>query len=121
MRKVHGISLMFSSFERGLFYDTDRRKYNPYGWGVVVKLVAGSFARPVPKFWTGENPWQEQAWFTLRLPFIVLPFISIAIGRFGFYFGGKAFTVDSDEPWARPGEYGDTKLTISATVRRTRM
>lgn len=121
MKKVYGIiEASISKTEVGLWYDHDRRKYDPYGWGIVVKVMAGSFARPVPKFWTKKNCWQEEAWFTVRLPFIVLPFISIAIWRFGFYLGGKAFTVDSDEPWAKPSEYGDKKLTISATIRKTR-
>lgn len=106
--------------ERGLWYDSDKRQYDETGWGIVFKLWAGSFARPVPKFWTNKNPWEEEAWFTIRLPFIVLPFLSIAIGRFGFYIGGKVFTVDPREPWAKPSEYGQDKLTISGTIRRTR-
>ena len=120
MKNIYGIKLCFSKAKPGLWYDTENYEYDPSGYGVLVQILCGSFARPVKKFWTNENPWQAQAWFTLRLPFIILPYISVAIGRYGFYLGGKAFTVDSDEPWARPEEYGKRKLTISATIRRTR-
>lgn len=120
MRKVYGITLSFSSFERSLWFDHDRREYQPSGWGIKFHILCGSFARPVAKFWTDKNPWEEEAWFTIRFPFIVLPFISIAIGRTGLYLGGKAFTVDPREPWARASEYGAEKLTISATTRATR-
>lgn len=120
MKEVHGISFSLSSFEGGLWFDHDDKKYQPSGWGIRLALLVGSFARPVPKFWTDENPWQEEAWFTLRLPIIVLPFFSFAIGKFGFYIGGKRFTVDSNEPWAKPFEYGSEMVTISATIRKTR-
>lgn len=120
MKTVGGIKLSFSKAAPGLWYDTENLRYDEKGWGILLQIIWGSFARPVRKFWTNKNPWQEEAWFTIRLPFIVLPYISISIWRFGFYLGGKAFTVDDDEPWARPSEYGDEKVTISATIRRTR-
>lgn len=120
MINIHGVSASLGAFEQGLWYDSDRKQYNPHGWGIKLAIIVGSFARPVRKFWTKQNCWQEEAWFTLRLPFIILPFISIAIGRFGFYLGGKVFTADADEPWAKPEEYGKKMLTLSATLRRTR-
>ena len=112
--------LVFSKSESGLWWDHDRRGYDENGWGVVLKFFAGSFARPVPKFWTKLNPWQEESWFTIRLPFVILPFFSICLGGFGFYLGGKVFTVDEDEPWSRDVEHGTDMLTISASLRRTR-
>lgn len=118
MSKPNGISLTLSQAERGLWYDSDRRQYNDRGWGITVKLLWGRFARPVPRF--RNNPWKTKPWFTIRLPFIVLPFISIAVGRYGFYIGGKIVDVDADEPWANPNEYGTSIVTISATTRRTR-
>lgn len=120
IRKVHGISFSLSSFEGGLWFDHDGKEYQPRGWGIRLALLVGSFARPIPKFWTKLNPWQEAAWFTLRLPIIILPFLSIAIGPYGFYIGGKRFTVDADEPWAKPEEYGAQMVTLSFTVRATR-
>lgn len=117
---IHGISLTLSSFEKGLWWDSDWRDYNPDGWGVRLHIVAGSFVRPVAKPWGDKNPWQEKAWFTMRLPWIILPFISIAFRGYGFYLGGKVLNVDPDEPWARPEEYGTQKITFSFTVRSTR-
>lgn len=116
----HLFEMALQKAESGLWYDADKKAYDPHGWGIVLKFLAGSFARPVPKFWTGENPWTQNAWFTIRLPFVVLPFLSIAAGSFGFYIGGKSFLVDPDEPWSKPSEWGRHKLTISATIRRTR-
>jgi len=120
VKKVYGISLSLSSFERALWYDSDKRIYNPKGVGIRLAIIVGRFARPIPKFWTDKNVWQEEAWFTIRIPFIILPFVSVAVGKFGFYLGGKVFTVDEDEPWAKESEYGQEMLTISATTRRTR-
>lgn len=117
---IHSISLSFGKGVPSLWYDTVKSGYDAKGWGILIQLHIGSFARPVRKFWTDKNPWQEEAWFTIRLPIIILPFISIAIHKFGIYLGGKAFTVDSDEPWAKESEYGKRMLTISATIRRTR-
>jgi hypothetical protein len=91
--------------------------YQPGGFGIRLAILVGKFARPIK---LNGNPWKEKPWFTLRLPIIILPFFSIAIGPFGFYVGGKAFNVDSYEPWARPEEAGLEMVTISATIRRTR-
>ncbi len=114
------LKLELSKGVPALWYDTSKNTYDSKGWGIILLILVGEFARPVRKFWTKQNPWQDEAWFTIRLPFIILPYISIAIWRFGFYLGGKAFTVDADEPWAKPEEYGKRMLTLSATIRRTR-
>lgn len=122
MMRIYYIGqLVLSKAEKGLWYDHDEKSYDKKGWGIVIKLFTGAFARPISKFWRkNANPWKGDHWFVLRLPFIILPFVSIAIYNFGLYFGGKVFRVDKDEPWAKESEYGTKMLTISATIRRTR-
>lgn len=113
--------IVISKAENGLWYDHDDKTYDKKGWGFVFKVKAKRFARPVPKFWKkGANPWKGDHWFVIRLPFIVLPFLSVALRNFGFYIGGKVFRADKGEPWARKSEYGKDLLTISATLRKTR-
>lgn len=117
MKKVYDLSLSFSSFERGLWFDHDKREYQPEGWGIRLAVLIGEFARPIA---LGSNPWKEKPWFVIRLPFLVLPFLAVAIGKYGFYIGGKAFDVDAGEPWANPEEVGKELLTVSTTIRKSR-
>ena len=114
------LQVVISKAERGLWYDSNERVYDPNSWSIMFKVYAGKFARPIAKPFSGENPWSGKAWFTLRLPFMILPFLSIAYKKFGFYVGGKIFYVDKDEPWARLDEHDKLRLTISMTIRRTR-
>jgi len=135
MKKVYGTSLSLSSFERGLWFDSDKRVYQPEGWGIRFNIVCGKMIRPVPKFWVKDtNPWKgDEPWFVIRIPFFIGPFLGVALGKFGFYIGFKTFKVTYREhsvperygKWMRPGEYGTeaepaTYLQLSATMRRTR-
>lgn len=115
------IQLVISKAEAGLWYDHDKKSFDQSGWGICLKLFAGTFVRPVAKFWKkGANPWKGDHWFVIRLPIVILPFLSIALFNWGAYIGGKVFHVDSDEPWAKPSEYGKDMLTVSFTTRATR-
>lgn len=131
---VGGVSLAAGSHERGLWFDHDRRQYQPAGVGVKFDLVAGYVIRPVPRFWVkGENPWQGGSpWFVIRVPFAG-PFVSVAIGERGVYCGFKTFVVEARHGaddrygrWIRPEELPADEggsmvyLTPSATIRRTR-
>jgi len=131
---VEGISLSAGSFERGLWFDHDRREYQPEGWGLKFDVVAGHMIRPVPKFWKkDQNPWKgDQPWFVLRLP-MVGPYIGIAAGRTGGYLGLKTFQVtqrhralDRYGRWMREKEFPadpngvKTYLQLSGSIRRTR-
>jgi len=134
LKRVIGITLGISSFERGLWFDSDRREYHPDGWGIKFSLVCGRLIRPVPRFWIkGSNPWKgDEPWFVIRIPLIVLPFISIALGKYGIYLGAKTFSVSSEHitddrygKWLKPSEKGTDEdpreyLTISASIRSTR-
>jgi len=129
MKKVHGIQLGFSTFERGIWWDSDKQNYQPIGFGIKIALPCGKVLEPEPwiftKQWWKINPWSEgNVWFVLRIPFVILPFISIAIGRLGFYIGAKAYGVDQPHylEWARPDEVGEgiEALCLSASIRKTR-
>jgi hypothetical protein len=128
------IGITISKSERGLWYDHDVREYDEKGWGIVLKLHFGKMIRPIPKFWKkDQNPWRgDKPWFVIRIPWMVGPFFSIAVRKFGLYFGFKTFEVTdkhrSDDRygrWMKEDEFGtDDKpaeyLQLSATVRRTR-
>ena len=134
MGNVSGVSMSMGSFERGLWFDHDRRKYQPVGWGVKFDIVAGQMIRPVPKFWEKDtNPWKgDEPWFVIRVPMIG-PYAGIALGRVGVYGGFKTFAVehrhrspDRYGRWMREKEYpADPNgsmiyLQPSASIRRTR-
>jgi hypothetical protein len=141
--KVDGIEVGFSRFERGIWFDSDHKKYQPHGFGVKLALVWGIMVRPIPKYWKlgywrGEdlyNPWRGGEYVTvLKFPFVG-PFLSICIGRLGLYLGFKTFEV-YDPRHTGPDRYGlwldkykvvaGTKdnpaqyIQLSGSIRRTR-
>ncbi len=135
MKKViRLLELVFCKAERGLWYDHDKKIYDEKGWGITIKLFAGKMIRPVRKFWIKDsNPWKgDEPWFVIRIPFVVVPFVSIAIWNFGAYFGFKVFDAKdkhrSDDrygKWMRENEFGTDAepaeyLQLSATTRSTR-
>ena len=131
--RVAGVSASLGSYERGLWFDHDRRQYQPCGLGLKLDLVAGKMIRPVPKYWDPENnPWQGgEPWFVLRAP-MAGPFLSVALGPLGAYIGFKTFVVDqyhrSEERygrWMREYEFpepNDVHVYVqpSLSIRRTR-
>lgn len=131
--EVAGLSLTLGSYERGLWFDHDRRQYDPNGWGLKFDIVAGHMIRPVPKFWEQEtNPWKgDDPWFVIRMP-MVGPYLSVSLGQAGAYLGFKTFTVEERHRsterygrWMRENEFPEPKdvkvyLQPSATIRRTR-
>lgn len=109
MKKVHGIELSLNKLEQGLWYDSDKKIYDPKGWGITLQLSAGPMTRPIPKVWKYPpfrwKTWDDP-WFVIRSPFVLGVFISVAIGKYGFYLGFK--------------NHGDKELVPSATIRSTR-
>ena len=141
MKTVHGISLSIGSYERGLWTDHDKRVYNPNLIGIKLDIVCGRMIRPVPcfwkrGFWRGErafNPWKGgEYWFIIRIPFLIAPFISIALGKYGLYFGCKTFEIAPHHAvperygkWVHYQEIGTEEkpavfLQLTATTRTTR-
>lgn len=120
-------------YERGLWFDHDRKEHRPQGIGLKLDLVAGQMIRPVPKFWLPDsNPWRgDEPWFVIRSPMIG-PYISLAVGDFGAYFGFKTFAVermhrstDRYGRWMHEDEFPqpdsvNVYLQPSASLRRTR-
>lgn len=128
-----GGKVSLRDYERGLWFDHDRKEHQPKGIGLKFDIVAGQMIRPVPKFWLpGSNPWQgDEPWFVIRSPMIG-PYISLAVGHFGAYCGFKTFRVANEHRfldryggWMRPNEFpepGDERVYLqpSASLRRTR-
>lgn len=87
------------------------------GWG--IRLATGPFARPIS--FGLANPWSKWCLFTLRLPWIALPFVSYSGRRIHFYFGGKQFPTGTyPDPghaaWMRPKDANTTFVTLSARL-----
>jgi len=148
MKKVYGISLTVGSFEKGIWYDSDKTVYHPKGYGIRFHVVCGKLLRPVPCFYKRDywkwlfrkstsginyNCWKGgEYWFVIRIPVIILPFISIAIGKFGLYFGGKTYGVTTElytnaryKRWIKYKECGPVGdeyryVSISASLRGSR-
>lgn len=115
---VAGCSASLGTYERGLWFDDDKRGDRKSGFGIKLDLVAGQMVRPF-----GPNPWKDPD-FVLKSP-IIGPFFSIALGELGFYIGLKSFKnhqgrydwLPSDADPNNP----DIIFTPSATIRRTRL
>ena len=130
MKGLFGIQIGASKFEPGLWYDSDAKVYDRKGFGFKIALVAGKMMRPVGRiykrcYWqTNElNPWKTgNHWFVLKFPFVIEPFISLAIGPWGFYCGFKPVAPnDRYKSWNGPTEpYMNWFLCPSITFRSTR-
>ena len=148
IRKVYGISISISSFERGLWFDSDERAYQPDKWGIRMHLAFGKMIRPVPclhqmAYWkwlfAGKpddsfNPWKGgNYWFIIRIPWFIYPFVAVALGKVGFYIGFKTFEVwhpkhtsnDRYGRWLKENEAGTESdpaeyLQFTVSFRRTR-
>ena len=130
---VEGLSLSLGSYERGLWYDDDVKEHHATGFGMKLDIVAGQMVRPVSKFWeASNNPWKgDEPWFVIRSPMIG-PYISLAIGDIGLYFGFKTFQVENRHRsldrygrWMHENEFPEPNdvnvyLQPSASIRRTR-
>ncbi len=130
---VGGVSLALGSYERGLWFDNDAKKYQPDGFGIKLDIVAGHMIRPIPKFWKpAQNPWKgDEPWFVIRSPMIG-PYISLAVGDLGLYLGFKTFQVENRHrsterygKWMKENEFPEPNevkiyLQPSASIRRTR-
>ena len=130
---VGGLSLTLGSYERGLWFDHDQKKHQATGVGLKLDVVAGKMIRPVPKFWeASNNPWKgDEPWFVIRSP-MVGPYVSLAVGDLGAYFGFKTFRVEDKHrsldrygKWMYESEFPEPNavnvyLQPSASLRRTR-
>ncbi len=87
-----GCSFSIGSYESGLWYDQDKRAYNPKGYGIKADLVPGHMIIPIPKL--GADRWDDP-WLIVRAP-IIAPFISFTMKEKGGYVGLKRFEVSQN-------------------------
>lgn len=121
------VQLVISTAERGLWFDHDEREYDEKGWGICIKLFSGWVLRPVtkPQFWFVQgvpskwNEFNRDYHWLLKWPMPLAPFVSIALGRWGLYFGFKVW--DSENPKYRAMTPKVQEwLTPSISTRSTR-
>lgn len=121
------LQIVISKAERGLWYDHDERGYDDKGWGICIKLFSGWVLRPMtkPRFWFVKgvphkwNAFDPDYHWLLKWPMPVAPFVSIALGRWGVYFGFKVW--DSENPKYRAmTPKAQEWLTPSISTRSTR-
>jgi len=86
---ITGCSFSIGSYESGLWYDQDKRAYNPNGFGIKADIVPGNMIIPIPKL--GADRWDDP-WLIVRAP-IIAPFISFTMADKGGYVGMKGFEV----------------------------
>ena len=136
--KVRGISLTLSTDETALWWDSDK-KYTDIegkrGFGIMVSLRWGRVIRPITKFWKKEtfpkeyNAWESgRHWFVMDFKnifkIIPVPFISIAIGNYGFYMGFKTYELGREKYniWVPQGVNKNGQyLAPSISIRKTRV
>lgn len=137
MKVYELLQLILSASEHGLWYDHDRRDYQAKGWGVMFKLKAGHCIRHGlrPKYWFRSWRGEEfpSAWkafdpkyhFIIHIPFMIVPFFSIALGSYGLYIGFKNARIEKPEQFGKMFELSQIKkgsqaLVLSASWRRSR-
>jgi hypothetical protein len=82
-------------------------------FGLILGLRGGNVVQPL-----GSGDWFKPPYFSSVLKFYIplplLPWFTIRIGKFGFYFGAKAFGVDSDayKNWLPPEEVYDGSVAV---------
>lgn len=136
--KVFGFQIVVSSEEQGLWWDSDNHyAFEGYedgkpGWGIKIAFRGGDVLHPygVAEPETGDVFWQNNKWwnpkkiFKFRVPIPILPFVGIALGNYGLYFGFKDYPVHHDNyyRWVdRDNIYpGSRALCLSASIRKTR-
>ena len=100
--KAFGFSLTLSDLEHALWWDSDQHQQaKARGWGLVLSLRGGDVVRPFGGQWFGPDFPRRVLRFSCPLP--VLPFISVALGRYGFYIGFKTFGADDRTYLLWPG------------------
>jgi hypothetical protein len=136
--KVKGITLTLCTEKSALWWDSDKKYSEPEGkpgFGIMVSLKWGRVIRPIAKFWKREkypkeyNAWESgRHWFVLDFKqlfnIIPAPFISIAIGKYGFYFGFKTYELGREKYniWVPQGVNKNGQyLAPSASIRKTRI
>lgn len=99
----NGVQFILSSYERGLWWDDDERPTYAHiknkGWGIKIGLYWGLTFFTWGKFWKHplkdiwkclldceKNPLPET--FILKF-WIIGPYLSVCIGKYGFYIGLK--------------------------------
>jgi len=131
--QVHGLSISFGSFERGLWSDADKKNIEQRRtWGAKLDLTIGQWLRPIGSA-DGNNPWRggEPA-FVIR-SHIPLPgvYAGVHIGELGIYLGTKSYEAADKhrtgryELWMEEEEFGNDEepkvyLAISGSLRKTR-
>lgn len=123
MRKLLLIPFLFlcscsasiGSYEPGLWFDADKRSYQPEGVGIKLDFVCGEMVRPF-------GGWEDPD-FVLKCP-VCGPFFSVALGEMGFYIGLKSFRNHEGRydwlPSAADPNEPEILFTPSATTRQTR-
>lgn len=110
LRLIRWIGLSIGTPEHQLWFDHDKKEYNPHGWGVVFHLKGGWMIRPftrpkwlidkyihkdpIPNGWKYFDP---KFHMLVRFWFPVLPFFSLAIGKYGIYVGFKEYRLSNLE------------------------
>lgn len=127
MKLREWLQIVVSTAERGLWWDSDEREYKPSGFGVALKFFAGDVFRPYtrPKYWFKPTPskWNEfdpKYHGLIKFSFPILPFLTLALGPYGFYAGFKVFDAHGEKYRPMVGERNGPALTPSVTMRRTR-
>lgn len=90
--KTGGINLRVGTFPGGLWYDSRPTANIKPGWGINLAVLWGPVVWNIPKFWD-KRSWDQKydghIWKVVKFPFIVAPFLSVSLGKIGFYIGFK--------------------------------
>ena len=116
--RVERIRWISTRHDPGIFdpYREDGKTFVRLVWG-------GPFYRPIS--WPSKrNPWSEWRWATLRIPWVIFPFLSLTFLGRACYIGVKAYGIDETHTYARPedrrpnAQGGKPALTWSLKVSK---
>lgn len=122
---VEGIQLVLSTSEQGLFWDQDPWFADPLsiekrdpsgvkaGFGIALKFRGGDVVYP-----SNQRLLKGTAWRKL-CKWAVLPCLTVAVGKRGFYLGFKDFRADVTHAYLGLKD-GDRALTPAVRFTRDR-
>lgn len=137
--RVFGVQFVLSTEEQGLWWDSDQHHAleaaptGKPGWGIKLALRGGDVVHPsgVADQKEGDPDWRKSVWWNpahvwcWKCPVPVLPFLSVALGPYGFYLGAKDYPLHHDNylRWLPPEDVyaGSRALCFSASIRKTRV
>lgn len=118
-------------------FSSNKNVFNPHAegkrFGLTIRFQGGDVYRPNIKdapYRPGREG-EDKGWFNtlptkairFKMPLPILPFLSIGIGKYGFYVGFKTFSMNYPEyvdlPRIKPEDVYEGSMALTPSIRKT--